>query len=84
MNVRAPYGKVAVAGDYPWSSHAANIGTRTIFASSFDPIMEKVIRESTNGGYPLASDAFKADVIAPLGDGSVVESLGRGPPQTPN
>ncbi len=84
---------VAAAGDYPWSSHATNIGTRsdslvsphpevialaadpglrhaayrTIFASAFDPSMEKAIRESTNGGYPLASDAFKTDVIAPLG-----------------
>lgn len=54
---------VALATD-PGSRQAAY---RAVFASPLDANMEKAIRESTNGGYPLASEAFKTDVIAPLG-----------------
>jgi putative transposase len=40
---------------------------RALFAQSLDEGMLRAIREATNGGYPLASDAFKASQMAPRG-----------------
>jgi putative transposase len=38
-----------------------------LFTHSLDEGMMRAIREATNGGYPLASDAFIASRLAPLG-----------------
>jgi putative transposase len=40
---------------------------RGLFEQSLDERMVRAIREATNGGYPLASDAFIASRLAPLG-----------------
>jgi putative transposase len=40
---------------------------RGLFAERLDPVLIKSIRDATNAGYPLASDAFKANVLEPLG-----------------
>ena len=40
---------------------------RGLFKQSLDEGMVRAIREATNGGYPLASDAFIASRLAPLG-----------------
>jgi putative transposase len=40
---------------------------RRLFDQDFDPVMLRAIREATNGGYPLASEAFKSSIIARLG-----------------
>jgi putative transposase len=40
---------------------------RGLFAQSLDEGMVRAIREATNGGYPLASEAFIASRLAPLG-----------------
>ena len=34
---------------------------------AFDDALLKSIRDATNGGYPLASEAFKARAVAPSG-----------------
>jgi putative transposase len=40
---------------------------RALFGAEIaDPLLDE-IREATNGGYPLASDAFKSNVVAALG-----------------
>jgi putative transposase len=46
------------------SRHAAYRG---LFAHQQESSMVAAIRDATNGGYPLASDAFKASVLTPLG-----------------
>ena len=53
----------ALAAD-PGSRHAAYRG---LFEQRLEPGLQKAIRDATNAGYPLASDAFKAVVLAPLG-----------------
>ena len=85
-------GMVGDPANYPWSSHAANVGLqpdpmiephceylalanvaspqatyRGLFAQSLDEGMVRAVRDATNGGYPLASDAFIASRLAPLG-----------------
>jgi putative transposase len=40
---------------------------RGLFDESLDPALLRNIRDATNAGYPLASDAFKANVLEPLG-----------------
>lgn len=40
---------------------------RGLFDYRLDAILQQHIRDATNGGYPLASEAFKAAVLAPLG-----------------
>lgn len=50
------------AGDE--ARHAAYRG---LFEHDQEPKLVAAIRQATNGGYPLASDAFKANVLAPLG-----------------
>jgi len=54
---------VALAADSP-SRHAAY---RALCDEKLDEGIRDSIRNATNGGYPLASDSFKAVVIAPLG-----------------
>ena len=44
--------------------HAAYRG---MFDQPQDALLIATIRDATNGGYPLASDAFKATVLEPLG-----------------
>jgi putative transposase len=38
-----------------------------LFAEQIDEPLQQAIRDATNGGYPLASEGFKATVIQPLG-----------------
>jgi hypothetical protein len=40
---------------------------RGLFQQPFDDALLKSIRDATNGGYPLASDAFKSRMTAPPG-----------------
>ena len=40
---------------------------RELFASQMEEPLIKAIREAVSGGYPLASELFKKDVIGPLG-----------------
>jgi putative transposase len=40
---------------------------RALFEQRLDPTLQQAIRDSTNAGYPLVSDAFKSNVLAPLG-----------------
>jgi putative transposase len=40
---------------------------RTLFDEEIDQPLLEAIRDATNGGYPLASEAFKSTVITPLG-----------------
>lgn len=40
---------------------------RALFEHEADEPLQQAIRDATNGGYPLTSDAFKNAVIAPLG-----------------
>ena len=40
---------------------------RALFNEEMDEPLLEAIRDATNGGYPLASDAFKNTVLAPLG-----------------
>jgi putative transposase len=44
--------------------HAAYRG---LFEARFEPTLQQAIRDATNAGYPLASEGFIADVLAPLG-----------------
>jgi putative transposase len=40
---------------------------RALFDERLEPLLEKAIRDATNGGYALASEAFKRVVLAPRG-----------------
>lgn len=40
---------------------------RRLFDERLDPALQQAIRDATNAGYPLASDGFKATVLAPRG-----------------
>jgi putative transposase len=40
---------------------------RGLLEEKLDPALQQAIRDATNAGYPLASDAFKATVLAPRG-----------------
>lgn len=48
----------------PQVRHAAY---RRMFDQGLEPDLQRSIRKAINGGYPLASDTFKASVIAPVG-----------------
>jgi putative transposase len=54
---------LALSAD-PAARHAAY---RELVGTPSDASILKEIRNCTNGGYPLCSDAFKAKVVAPLG-----------------
>lgn len=47
--------------------HFRCVAYRRLFQESFEPSLLRSIREATNGGYPLVSDAFKSARIAPAG-----------------
>jgi len=59
-----PHPDVEALGGDPVSRYAAYRG---LFEERLDPVLMQNIREATNAGYPLASDAFKANVLEPLG-----------------
>jgi putative transposase len=40
---------------------------RGLVDQRLDPKLQQAIRDATNGGYPLAGEAFKAQVLLPLG-----------------
>jgi putative transposase len=40
---------------------------RGLFAQRLEPGLQRAIRDATNGGYPLASEAFKRTVLEPQG-----------------
>jgi putative transposase len=63
----------ALAAD-PDSRYAAYRG---LFEQRLEPLLQKAIRDATNAGYPLASDAFKAVVLAPLGHRTEPGKAGR-------
>jgi putative transposase len=46
---------------------ARSAAYRALFEHELDPALQQAIRDATNAGYPLASNAFKAGVLAPLG-----------------
>lgn len=54
---------LALAGDAP-SRQAAY---RALFDEALEPGLQKAIRDATNAGYALASEAFKGVVLTPLG-----------------
>jgi putative transposase len=51
------------------SIRAAELSTayKNLFEQPFDDALLKTIRDATNGGYPLASDTFKARISLPRG-----------------
>ncbi|TAK85998.1 MAG: transposase [Betaproteobacteria bacterium] len=57
------------------SGEARHSAYRGLFERGQEPSVVAAIRDATNGGYPLASDAFKASVLTPLG-----ARTGRGKP----
>jgi putative transposase len=59
-----PHPDVEALGGGAPNRHAAY---RSLFDEGLDPVLMKNIRDATNAGYPLASDAFKANVLEPLG-----------------
>jgi REP-associated tyrosine transposase len=59
-----PHPDVEALGGDPVNRYAAYRG---LFEESLDPVLMQNIREATNAGYPLASDAFKVNVLEPLG-----------------
>jgi putative transposase len=48
-------------------AHGRHAAYRALFDQRLDERLQQSIRDATNGGYPLASEAFKAGVVAPLG-----------------
>jgi putative transposase len=60
----SPHAEVVALAADPDKRHLAYRG---LFESEVEEPLLQAIRDATNGGYPLASDAFKASVIAPLG-----------------
>ncbi|MGH8741924.1 MAG: transposase [Burkholderiales bacterium] len=50
-----------------------------LFQQALDPTLLGEIREATNAGYPLGSDAFKSDVVAPMGRKLTAGKPGRRP-----
>jgi putative transposase len=59
-----PHPEFAALGTSAHSRHAAYRG---LFEQRFEPGLQRAIRDATNGGYPLASEAFKSHVLAPSG-----------------
>jgi putative transposase len=55
--------QIALASD----AGVRNAAYKALFDQPFEPSLLTSIREATNGGYPLVSDAFKARVLAPAG-----------------
>lgn len=60
----SPHAEFLALATEPTARHAAYRG---LFERQFDAVMQQAIRDATNGGYPLSSDAFKATVLESLG-----------------
>jgi putative transposase len=60
----SPHPDVETLGNDAASRYVAY---RQLFDERLDPVFVQNIRDATNAGYPLASDAFKANVLEPLG-----------------
>jgi putative transposase len=50
---------------------------RSLFDRELDPALLRAVRDATNSDYPLASDAFKAAAISPLGRRTERQKAGR-------
>ena len=48
-------------------SESRHCAYRALFEQRLEPGLQNAIRDATNGGYPLASEAFKNTVLAPSG-----------------
>ncbi len=48
-------------------AHLREAAYRGLFDQRLEPGLQKAIRDATNGGYPLASEGFKHNVLAPNG-----------------
>lgn len=48
-------------------AEARHAAYRALFDQGFDERLQQSIRDATNGGYPLASEPFKARLVAPSG-----------------
>jgi REP-associated tyrosine transposase len=59
-----PHAEYLALGQQDATRHAAYQG---LFDQALEPPLLRSIREAANGGYPLASDAFKSSVLAPAG-----------------
>lgn len=60
----SPHPEFRALGINADSRHAAY---RALLDEHPDPVLLQVIREATNGGYPLVGNAFKAATLEPLG-----------------
>jgi putative transposase len=58
-----PHPEFLALGAMAETRHSAYRG---LFEQRLEPGLQKAIRDATNGGYPLATDAFKRTVLAPL------------------
>ncbi len=59
-----PHPELLALSVWPESRHSAY---RALFEQRLEPGLQKAIRDATNGGYPLASEAFKNAMLAPSG-----------------
>jgi putative transposase len=59
-----PHPEYVALGAYTESRQAAY---RALVDQGLEPVLLHVIRDATNAGYPLASEAFKSIVLAPRG-----------------
>jgi putative transposase len=59
-----PHAEYLALGQQGAARYAAYQG---LFDQVLEPSLLRSIREATNGGYPLASDAFKSSVLVPAG-----------------
>ena len=60
----APHSEFLALGDHAESRRTAYLG---LFDEVLEPALLGEIRRSTNAGYPLASERFKTEVLAPRG-----------------
>jgi putative transposase len=58
-------------------AHLRDAAYRGLFDQRLEPGLQKAIRDATNGGYPLASEGFKRNVLAPNGFRSEPGQAGR-------
>ena len=70
----SPHAEYAALGTNIETRHAAY---RALFERSLEPALQRAIREGTNGGYPLASEAFKKIVLEPMGYRTEPGKVGR-------
>ena len=70
----SPHPEYSALGSNAEQRHTAY---RALFDQRLEPALQRAIREATNGGYPLASEAFKTVVLAPLGYRTEPGKVGR-------